>query len=250
LTLDRVNVPGRDTPLNITGGSNGLIELDPLHLFGLSLSTVSHYYFALLVWLAVVLLVIYRLNQSRFGRARRAMREDPLAAEAMGLPTKRLKLFAFAWGAAIAGVTGAIFAAWQGSVFPNNFDTNSLINLYAIVVLGGVGSLPGVVIGAGILTIVPELLRSPELARVVFYSALALSILFVIKPRRQGLAVLAGLLGLGLLLRLVVQVVLPGLLSPPTIQVAAASISSGFERASQSFGVLIQRWILLPRDPL
>jgi len=249
LNLDRLNVPWSNTPLNITGGSNGIINLDPLHFFGFSLSTVANYYYALLVWLAIVLLVIYRLNQSHFGRAWRAMREDPLAAEAMGMPTRRLKLFSFATGAAVAGVTGAIFAAWQQSVFPNNFDTNSLINLYAMVVLGGVGSLPGVSLGAGILTVVPELLRSPELSRVIFYMGLALALVFLIRPRRNGLAVLVGVVGLGLILRLAVQAVAPGLVSPPTIEVAAVSISSGFERASQSFGVLVQRWILLPKDP-
>jgi branched-chain amino acid transport system permease protein len=250
LNMDRVNVPWSDTPINITGGSNGLVNLDQLRFFGFSLTSVTNYYYALLVWLAIVLIVIYRLNESRFGRAWRAMREDPLAAEAMGMPTKRLKLFAFATGAAVAGVTGAIFAAWQHSVFPNNFDTNLLINLYAMVVLGGVGSLPGVVLGAGILSVVPELLRSPELARVLFYACLALALLFLVRPRRNGLAVLAGVIGLGLVLRLAVQALAPGLLSPPTIQVAAVSISSSFERASQSFGVLIQKWLLLPKDPL
>jgi hypothetical protein len=85
---------------------------------------------------------------------------------------------------------------------------------------------------------------------VVFYSALGLALVFMIRPRRNGLAVLAGVIGLGLVLRLAVQAVAPGLISPPTIQVAAVSISSGFERASQSFGVLVQRWILLPNDPI
>ena len=250
LNMDRVNIPGRDTPLNITGGSNGLINLDQLRFFGFSMTSVTQYFYVLLIWLALVLIVIFRLNQSRFGRAWRAMREDPLAAEAMGMPTNQLKLFAFASGAAVAGVTGAIFAAWQHSVFPNNFDTDSLINLYAMVVLGGVGSLPGVVLGAGILTVVPELLRSPELARVVFYGTLALALIFLVRPRRNGLAVLAGVIGLGLVLRLAVQAVAPGLISPPTIQVAAASISSSFERSSQSFGILIQKWILLPKNPL
>lgn len=250
LTLDRVSVPWSDKPLDITGGSNGLINLDQLRFFGLQLTSVTHYFYVLLIWLALVLFVIYRLNQSRFGRAWRAMREDPLAAEAMGMPTKRLKLFAFAWGAGVAGITGGLFAAWQHSVFPNNFDTDSLITLYAMVVLGGVGSLPGVVLGAGILTVVPELLRSPELSRVVFYAALALALVFLVRPRRNGLAVLVGVIGLGVALRLVVQVLTPGLLSPPTIQVAAVSISSGFERAAQAFGIVIQKWILLPKDPL
>jgi ABC-type branched-subunit amino acid transport system permease subunit len=261
LTLDRVSVPWSNSPLDITGGSNGLINLDPLRFFGLTFgeplklgrfafSTVALYFYALLIWLAVVLLVVYRLNRSRIGRAWRAMREDPLAAEAMGMPTKQLKLFAFACGAAVAGVTGGIFAAWQHSVFPNNFDTDTLINLYAMVVLGGVGSLPGVVVGAGILAVVPELLRSPELSRVVFYASLMLALVFLVRPRRNGVAVLIGVIGLGLVLRLVVQTTAPGLLSPPTIKVAAVSISSSFERAAQAFGIVIQRWILLPKDPL
>jgi len=250
LTLDRVAIPGRDTPLNITGGSNGLINLDQLRFFGFTLTSVTHYYYLLLIWLVVVLLVIYRLNQSRFGRAWRAMREDPLAAEVMGMPTNRLKLFAFACGAAVAGITGGIFAAWQHSVFPNNFDTDTLISLYAMVVLGGVGSLPGVVLGAGVLTVVPELLRSPEVSRVVFYGALALALLWLFRPRRNGVIILAGVIGLGIVLRLVVGTVAPNWLSPPTIEIAAASISSGFERALQAFGILIQSWILLPRDPL
>jgi ABC-type branched-subunit amino acid transport system permease subunit len=250
LSLDRVQIPGRDTALDITGGSNGLINLDSLSFFGFKLTTVTHYYYALLIWLALVLFVVYRLNQSRFGRAWRAMREDPLAAEVMGMPTNRLKLFAFACGAGVAGITGGIFAAWQQSVFPNNFDTNALINLYAMVVLGGVGSLPGMVAGASILTIVPELLRSPELSRVAFYSALALALVLALRPRRNGVIILASVIALGLVLRVVVQAAAPGLLSPPTIQVAAASVSSGFERASQAFGILIQRWILLPQNPL
>jgi branched-chain amino acid transport system permease protein len=250
LTLDRVHIPGRDTPLDVTGGSNGLINLDQLKFFGFSLTTVTHYYYALLIWLALVLLVIFRLNQSRFGRAWRAMREDPLAAEVMGMPTNRLKLFAFACGAAVAGITGGIFAAWQHSVFPDNFDTNTLINLYAMVVLGGVGSLPGMVIGASVLTVVPELLRSPDLARVAYYATLVLALLLTVRPRRNGLLVLVGVIGLGMLLRLVVRGVAPGLLSPPTIRIAAVSVSSGFERASQAFGILVQRWILLPANPL
>jgi branched-chain amino acid transport system permease protein len=249
-SLDRVNVPGLATPINVTGGSNGLINLDQLSFFGFALTTVTHYYYALLVWLGVVLLVIFRVNQSRFGRAWRAMREDPLAAEVMGMPTNRLKLFAFACGAGIAGISGAIFAAWQHGIFPNNFDTNALINLYAIVVLGGVGSLPGMVAGAGILSVVPELLRSPELARVMFYGALTLALLLAVRPRRNGLLILAGVVALGIILRVLAQAVAPGFLSAPTIQVAAVSVSSGFERASQAFGILIQRWILLPKDPL
>ena len=236
-------------PVDVTGGSNGLINLDYLKFIGFELSSVTHYYYLLLLWLAVILVVIYHLNQSRIGRAWRAMREDPLSAEAMGMPTKQLKLLAFACGAAIAGVTGGIFAAWQHSVFPNNFGIDTLVTLYAMVVLGGVGSLGGVVLGAGILGIVPELLRSPELARVAFYGGLVLSVAVLVRPRRNALSLLAGVIGLGLVLKLIFQWIAPGLLSAPTLHVAAASVSTTFERVAQMFGVYVQRWILWPIDP-
>src|SRR5262249_31061497 len=103
------------------------------------------------------------------GLAWRALREDTLAAEAMGMPVRRLKLLAFAIGAAIAGLSGSIFAAWQTAVFPQNFDITLLITLYAMVVLGGLGSLPGAVAGALLLSVIPELLRGPDTARLLFY---------------------------------------------------------------------------------
>jgi len=248
ITLDRVQVPWEPNPIDITGGSNGLINLDQLEFLGFELTNVTHYFYVLLIWLAVALLVIYRMNQSRIGRAWRSMREDPLAAEAMGMPTKWLKLLAFAFGAAIAGVSGGIFAAWQGGVFPLNFGTDVLITIYAMVVLGGVGSLGGAVLGAGLLAFVPELLRSPELARVTFYAGLGLGILLLTRPRRTGLATLAGVIGFGLALRLVMHIIAPDFQAAPSISVAAASVSSGFERAAQSFGIAIQQWIIYPTN--
>jgi len=116
-------------------------------------------------------------------------------------------------------------------------------------VLGGLGSLPGVVIGAGILAVIPELLRSPEMARVAFYSAVVLGVALFLRPRRNGLIVLAGVILLGLILRLAAQTLWPDLLSPPTIEVASEQVSTTFKRAAQTFGIYIQKWILLPVDP-
>lgn len=243
---DRVNLPWLSDPLDVTGGSNGMINLDPISLLGFKFVTVTHYFFLLLFWLAVVVLVLYRFDHSRFGRAWRAMREDPLAAEVMGMPTKRLKLLAFATGAAIAGTSGGIWAAWQHGVFPNNFDTDLLITLYAMTVLGGIGSLPGVILGAAILGIVPEVLRSPDTARVVFYLALTLGVLFMLKSRRYGLGVLVGVIAGGVVLRFLFQLAAPALLAPPSVEVAAASISTAFERASQAFGIYVQSWLVYP----
>ncbi len=115
----------------------------------------------------------------------------------MGMPTRRLKLMAFAIGAAIAGLSGALFAAWQGAVFPSNFDITLLITLYAIIVLGGLGSLPGVLIGSVIMIAVPELLRDVRFAGLLFYAGAILTLYARLKPRWQILPLLALLSMLG-----------------------------------------------------
>ena len=125
---------------SLTGGPNGIVALDPLHFLSLTMHSVTSYYYLLLLTLALVLVAIINLNRSRIGRAWRAIREDALAAEAMGIPTNRLRLLAFAVGAGIAGFAGCLFAAWQQSVFPGNFDVPLLITLYAMVVLGDTNS--------------------------------------------------------------------------------------------------------------
>jgi branched-chain amino acid transport system permease protein len=246
-TLDKVAMPGYKETLNLTGGANGLINVDKLNFFGLELNTVTHFYYVFLVWLIIVFIVIYRLNQSRIGRAWRSMGEDSLAAETMGMPTRNLKLLAFATGACIAGVTGALFAAWQGSAFPQNFAADVLINMYAMMVLGGIGNLAGAVLGASVLSIVPEVLRNPDLLRLLFYIGLVIGLLLM-KPRRNGLIVFVGLLVFGFAVKFIAAALIPELVSPPTIQVAAESISSAFDRFSQQIGIYIQNWILLLKD--
>lgn len=243
---DRMQFPWMTDTINITNGTNGLLKLDALDFFGLHIATVSGYFFVLLIWLALVAVLLYRLDASRFGRAWRAMREDPLAAEAMGMPTNRLKLMAFATGAAIAGISGGLFAAWQGSVFPDNFSTDLLITLYAMMVLGGIGSLPGVILGAAVLGLVPEILRSPDVARIAFYLAVVLGVMLILKPRRNGLIILVGVLIGGFILRFVFQAIAPTLLAPPAVEVQAASVTSAFARASQAFGILVQQWLVFP----
>src|SRR5262245_61734874 len=213
-SMDRVAAPWAAEPLNITGGPNGITQVDPFHLFGWRLSSVSHYFYLLLATLAVTLLVLRNINQSRVGRAWRALREDTLAAEAMGMPVRRLKLLAFAIGAAIAGLSGAIFAAWQTVIFPSNFDVALLITLYAMVVLGGVGSLPGAVAGAFLLAVIPELLRGPDTARVLFYGGTIATTLLLVRPRWRGLALLVAVIGLGFLVKLVAIRFWPELFGP------------------------------------
>ncbi len=213
-SMTRVYLPGRADPVDLTGGPNGIVNLDPLGLFGLKAHSITDYYYILFAVLVVVLVIVYHLYHSRIGRAWRALREDELAAEIMGMPTRRLKLEAFAIGAAIAGLSGALFAAWQGSVFPGNFDISLLITLYAIVVLGGMGSLPGVVIGAVIMIAVPEILREPALAGLTFYIGVIVTL--IVTVRRQTPLLIAGLAILASVVKFVLGPTVAGGSLPPS----------------------------------
>ncbi len=171
-----------DRPVNITGGVNGIYNLDPIRLFGFTI--VSPVAYSYLIWIAAVLVVIgcARLKRSRYGRGWEAIREDELAAEAMGVNTTWMKLKAFAVGALIAGWTGAIFASFQDSVFPNNFDFPQLVIVYCMVILGGLGNVPGVILGAVFLSILPEFLREYGAYRMMTYG-LILIVLMALRPQ-------------------------------------------------------------------
>ena len=171
-----------DRPINITGGVNGIYNLDPIHLFGFRvISPVGYSY---LVWIICILVIIacFRLKRSRYGRGWEAIREDELAAEAMGVNTTWMKLNAFAAGAFIAGATGAVFASFQDSVFPNNFDFPQLVIVYCMVILGGLGNILGVIIGAVLLSILPEFLREYGAYRMMSYG-LILILLMALRPQ-------------------------------------------------------------------
>ncbi len=157
-------------PLNITNGAKGVGPADPIRLFGLDLSkglslgdhqlsavTLHYYLFLVLVVLTVV--ICQRLQSSRIGRAWMAIRDDEVAAEAMGINTRNLKLLAFGIGASIGGVAGAMFGTFQGFVSPEAFSLQESVIIVAMVVFGGLGHLPGVILGALLLTGLPEVLR-------------------------------------------------------------------------------------------
>jgi len=173
-----------DRPVNITGGVNGIYGFDAITIFGWRIISPMHY--AYLIWAAALLVIIAaaRFKSSRYGRGWEALREDELAAAAMGINTTWMKLAAFAGGALIAGGTGALFASFQDSVFPNNFDFPQLVVVYCMVILGGLGNIPGVVCGAVLLTILPEFLREYGAYRMMSYG-LILVALMILRP--QGL---------------------------------------------------------------
>ncbi|HLO93956.1 MAG TPA: ABC transporter ATP-binding protein, partial [Burkholderiaceae bacterium] len=157
-------------PLNLTNGARGISPIDDLQLFGLSLgrpldlgfmtlAPVTLYAYLLLAQVGLSVLVSARLQRSRLGRAWMALREDEMAARAMGLDTRALKLRAFAVGACFGGVAGVFFAALQGFISPESFSLQESVLIVAMVVLGGLGHVPGVILGALLLSVLPEVLR-------------------------------------------------------------------------------------------
>lgn len=166
----RIFMNNLNAPVNITNGPQGINLIEPARIGGLDLSqplawlgfTFSsvYLYYVLFVVLAVISgFVCWRLQHSRLGRSWMAIREDEVAAQAMGVPTRNVKLSAFALGATFGGVSGALFASFQGFVSPDSFSLMESIVILAMVVLGGLGHIPGVILGAILLALFPEVLR-------------------------------------------------------------------------------------------
>jgi branched-chain amino acid transport system permease protein len=179
---NRITVPFIGHEVDFTGGPNGIVDIDNLRLFELEVSSVTGYFYFALVTSGIVALTLHLVNESRTGRAWRALREDELAAELMGTPTAWLKMLAFAVGAAVAGLTGTIFAALNTGVFPSDFGLPLLITIYVMIMLGGIGSQSGVIVGAILVNVLLELLRTPDHARWVFYGGLAVALIVKIRP--------------------------------------------------------------------
>lgn len=172
----RILMNNLNDPVNFTNGPQGINLIDPIRVFGVSLAgqqgsnstvmvggfglpSVSAYYFLFLLLCIAVIFVTVRLQHSRLGRAWVAIREDEIAAKAMGINTRNVKLLAFSMGASFGGVAGAMFAAFQGFVSPESFSLTESIAVLAMVVLGGIGHVPGVIVGGLLLASLPELLR-------------------------------------------------------------------------------------------
>jgi branched-chain amino acid transport system permease protein len=166
----RIFLNNLNSPVNLTNGPQGITLIDPvrvgphaldqpLNLAGISLSSLQLYYFLFVALAIVSAIVCSRLQHSRIGRAWMAMREDELAAKAMGIHVRNLKLLAFALGATFGGVSGTLFAAFQGFVSPESFSLMESVIVLSMIVLGGLGHIPGVILGAIMLSVFPEVLR-------------------------------------------------------------------------------------------
>jgi branched-chain amino acid transport system permease protein len=207
----RVFMNNLEHPVNITNGPRGLDRIDPmtvsagewtfsfakpLTVGGYTFSSVMLYYYLFLGLVVLSVLICHRLEHSRIGRAWMAIREDEVAAKAMGIHTRNMKLLAFAMGATFGGVAGTLFAAFQGFVSPESFRLEESIAIVAMVVLGGMGHLPGVVLGAVLLAALPEVLRhvagdlqaltggrvDPAILRQLLI-ALAMIVIMLLRPR-------------------------------------------------------------------
>ncbi len=204
----RIFLNNLSNPVNITNGPQGIARIDPFKLgsfdfsktetiMGLNFSGPIKYYYLLIVVMVAVIIINLRLQNSRIGRAWEAIREDETAARAMGINTTRIKLLAFAMGASFGGVAGGMFAAIQGFISPESFVLVESIMVLAMVVLGGMGNVWGVVLGAVLLSFAPEVLRytvapaqmalfgkmlvEPEVIRMLLFG-LALVLVMIFRP--------------------------------------------------------------------
>lgn len=168
------------------GGAQGILRIPKpdLGFFGFSAIQIKdpiHFYYLTLMGCILIAFVAWRMQQARIGRNWMAMREDEDVAEAMGINLVATKLLAFGTGAAFAGLSGSIFATQVGSVFPHSFQLLVSINVLALIIIGGIGSIPGVVIGSLVLVGLPELLREFAEFRLLIYGMLLVTMMLV-KP--------------------------------------------------------------------
>jgi branched-chain amino acid transport system permease protein len=180
----------------VTRGPNGISRIpdlaiggfnlgEPHVLLGFKLPGFANYYFLELVLLTWVIVVFTRLNDSRIGRAWVAIREDEVAASAMGVNTVRLKLLAFAIGAFLAGAAGTVNAHFGRQVSPESYSFLESITLLAAVVLGGMGTVPGALIGSTILILIPEKLRGFQDPRLLLFGV---ALILMMRYRPEGFA--------------------------------------------------------------
>jgi branched-chain amino acid transport system permease protein len=168
----------------ISGGPSGLIGISRPSLFGLELNQIQHYYYAFFVLVLLAIFVSYRLQHSRLGRAWQYVREDEDAAEAMGIDRVAIKLYAYVIGAVFGGVAGCFFAAKMTAISPDSFQFMQSATILMAVVLGGMGKIPGMVVGAMALVLFPEVFREIGSMRMLVFGVLLIAMMIF---RPQGI---------------------------------------------------------------
>lgn len=174
----------------LTGGSNGIFGIARPVLFGAKIRKPDEFLWLIWGFVALTVFLFHRLERSRFGRALTYLREDPVAAEGSGINTARYRLIAFGLGAAWAGMAGTLYASKMTIISPESFSFWESVVVFLMVILGGSGSIPGVIVGAIIVVLMPEVFRDLASARMLFFG-LVMMVMMVIRP--QGLLPLRGL---------------------------------------------------------
>jgi branched-chain amino acid transport system permease protein len=204
----RIFLNNLSEPFNLTNGPKGIATIDPIRFMGIDFGVTTRlgplvfsesikYYYFLLVVVLIVIVINLRLQNSRIGRAWEAIREDELAARSMGINTRNMKLLAFAMGASFGGIAGGMFSSIQGFISPESFILTESVMVLAMVVLGGMGNIWGVILGAILLSFVPEILRytvepmqrmifgrsiiDPEVIRMLLFG-LAMVVMMLFRP--------------------------------------------------------------------
>ncbi|WP_419786422.1 ABC transporter permease subunit [Pseudodesulfovibrio sp.] len=167
--------------MELTNGPNGILGIPRPSLFGYEFRSLASLYYVILAIAIITILSVFRLNYSRIGRAWEAIREDETAAELMGVNTFLLKLLAYAMGATFAGFAGAFFAARMRFVGPESFSFLESAMVLSMVVLGGMGSIPGVILGVLALVALPEVFREFELYRMLVFGGV-MTLMMLIRP--------------------------------------------------------------------
>jgi ABC-type branched-subunit amino acid transport system permease subunit len=233
---------------DLTGGPNGIANVDRFSAFGFTASSERAYFYVTLTAVVLVFAGLSLANRSRTGRGWRALHDDTLAAQAMSIPINWLKLLAVGVGAAVGALAGTINGALLQGAFPDDYNTQVLIIIYAMVILGGAGSLAGAVMGAVLVEVLMLEGLRPQTpisdwtfnGRWVFYGGILLLLLVAIRPWRRLAAVLAGVAAFG--------VVLHAIVAATTTRGADGLLNTGPETYGEGgwLGWLIRHWLALP----
>ena len=235
---------------DLTGGPNGIANVDRFRAFGLTASSERAYFYVTLSAVVIVFAALSLVDRSRTGRAWRALHDDSLAAQAMSVPINKLKLMAVGLGAAVAALAGTINSALLQGAFPDDYNTQVLIIIYAMVILGGAGSLVGAVLGAFVVEVLLLEGLRPQTpisdwtfdGRWVFYGGILLILVVSIRPWKRLAAILAGVVAFGVVVHTIV--------AATTTKGTHGLLSLGPEEfgGGGRLGWLIRHWLALPAD--
>lgn len=190
--------------LPISGGPYGITDVDPLSAFGSSVTSVEQYYVFTLVCVAALVLLLKNMEGSRIGRAWRAVREDEFVSSFATVPPRRVKIYAFVFGSMVAAFAGCVFAAFEAGTYPTDFGTAELFLIYAALILGGIGSIGGAIVGAVLVSVGMQLLQSTTYSTGLFFAVVILALIARLRPWRNLGLFVVGEVAFGLLVHAVV----------------------------------------------